>query len=408
MESLLHRGYQYRLYPTEEQQTYLMQTFGCRRKVYNAFVDSLYQQLEAAGYENGYLNKKQLTFETPAAMKSEFPFLKEVDSLALCNAQLDFQQAITNFNEQQDHKSYTKRSLRRKKNQGVEPTFRDLKGMPRFKSAKKGDFYFTTNNQSNGGKWNLIAVVDGFLKIPKLKTSIKINLHRPLPEGCIIKNATISKNSRGHYYVSLGVEFVRDIEPVQPEAFLGLDYAQQAFYVDSEGEKANYPHFYRKTEAKLAREQRKLSRMEFGSANWEKQKKRVATLHERVANQRKDWLHKQSTALANAFDAIGVEDIDLRAMSQTLRLAKNLMDNGFGMFRTMLQYKLEERGKCFVKIDRFYPCSKECHCCGYVYQELELGEETWTCPCCGATHDRNENAAINIREVTKQMVLIPV
>ena len=404
METLLHRGYKYRIFPTEDQRSYFMQAFGCRRKVFNAYVDALYNQLEARGYENGYIRMKNLDFITPAAMKKEFPFLKEVDSLALCNAQLDFQGAVRKFNEEYNKKSYTKRAMKRKKTLGIEPTFRDLKGMPRFKSAKNGDFSFTTNNQSNKGNWNLITLQDGWLHIPKLKTPIKVKIHRKLPKNCIIKNATISMDSRGWFYVSLGVEFIKDIEPVVPRTFVGLDYAQQDFFVSSENEKANYPHYYRKVETRLAKEQRKLAHMVKGSRNWKKQKKHVADLHGRVARQRQDWLHKKSTAIANQVDMVAVEDIDLRALGQTLHLAKNLHDNGFGMFRKMLQYKLEERGKFFVKIDRFYPSSKLCHCCGYVHTELELNDSEWTCPCCGEHLLRDYNAAINIREAGKSIL----
>lgn len=402
MDILLHRGYKYRIFPTEEQRAYFMRVFGCRRKVYNAYVDALYRQLEARGYQNGYIRKKELSFVTPATMKTDYPFLKEVDSLALCNAQLDFQSALTRFNKDFDKKSYTKRAMKRKRTLGIEPTFRDLKGMPRFKRAKKGDFSYTTNNQAGNGSWSNITLRDGWLRIPTVKSSIKVRVHRKLPDNCIIKNATVSMDSRGWFYVSLGVEFLKNIEPVKPQSFIGLDYAQKDFCVDSENEKANYPHYYRKAEERLAAEQRKLSHMVKGSGNWAKQKKRVATLHSKVARQRLDWLHKKSTVIADQFDMVAVEDIDLRAMSQTLHLAKNLLDNGFGLFRDMLQYKLEERGKLFIKIDRFYPSSQLCHDCGYIYDELKLRDTHWTCPCCGKLQDRNYNAAINIREAGKR------
>lgn len=405
MKTLLHRGYRYRIYPDAEQIEYFIQTFGCRRKVYNAYVDALYRQLEAMKYESGYIRKKDLHFMTPAAMKAEFSFLKEVDSLALCNAQLAFQRALTRFNKEFDKKSYTKRSLKRKKTLGKEPTFRDLKGMPRFKSIKNGDFSYTTNNQPCGGKWSNIIMEKGWLTIPKLKTPIRVKQHRPLPGGSIIKNVTISMDYKGRFFASLGVEYAKEIIPVQMGSFVGLDYSQQDFFVDSEGKKANYPHYYRKSEKKLVREQRKLSHMVEGSQNWKKQKKKVNAFHSKISQQRRDWLHQKSTIIANQFDMVAVEDIDLRAMGQTLKLAKNLQDNGFGLFRTMLQYKLEERGKVFVKVDRFYPSSKLCSYCGYVYTELELKDRKWTCPCCGAELDRDHNAAINIREAGKRLLI---
>lgn len=405
MEQVVHRGYKYRIYPTDEQKQFFMKIFGCRRKIYNTYVDALYTQLENLGYQNGYINLKSLHFDTPASLKRVFPYLKEADSLALCNAQLAFRGAVARFNKEFDKVSYTKRAKRRLKNLGITPTFRDLKGMPRFKSAKAGDFSYTTNNQSNDGKWSNITLQGSMLHIPKFATDIVVKVHRPLPKNCIIKNATISMDVRGHFSVSLGVEYVADISPVEPKTFLGLDYSQSNFFVDSEGKKANYPHYYRQAEVKLAREQRKLSHMVEGSNNWVKQKRRVSLLQGKVANQRRDWLHNQSTAIANNFDMVAVEDIDLRALSQTLRLAKNLQDNGFGMFRTMLKYKLEERGKQFVKIDRYYPSSKTCRHCGYVYAELQL-ERQWTCPCCHSVIDRDCNAAINIREVGKSMLLL--
>ena len=400
MEILLHRGYKYRIFPTEDQRSYFMQTFGCRRKVYNVYVNALYSQLEAQGYRNGYIRMKDLTFVTPATLKKQFPYMKDVDSLALCNAQLDFKNAVQRFNQKYDKQSYTKGALKRQKTLGIHPTFRDLRGMPRFKRAKNGDFSYTTNNQSVGGRWPNITLKDGWLHIPKLKTNIKARMHRKLPENSIIKNATISMDSRGWFYVSLGVEFVREIEPVVSKTFLGLNYAQQDFCVDSENMKANYPHCYRMTELRLMREQRKLSHMVNGSRNWEKQRRRVTNLHGIVGRQRQDWLHKKSTAIANQYDMVAVEDIDLIALRQTLHHANNL-HNGYGMFRTMLQYKMEERGKLFIKIDRSYPSSALCHCCGYVYAELEQNASRWICPCCGESLERDYNAAINIREAGK-------
>lgn len=405
MEQIIHRGYKYRIYPTEEQKDFFAKSFGCRRKVYNLYVDALYSQLEQCGYRNGYIDLKKIHFDTPAALKKQHPYLKEVDSLALCNAQLDFRSAVQRFNREFDKTSYTKRAIRRQRTLGIVPTFKDLKGLPHFKSAKNGDFSYTTNNQSNNGKWSNISLCGNMLRIPKITSPIRVKVHRHLPKECIIKNATISMDCRDRFYVSLGIEYLADITPVTPNAVVGLDYSQPDFFVDSEGKKANYPHYYRKSEDLLKREQRKLSHMVKGSCNWEKQKKRIAKLQAKVANQRKDWLHKQSTAIADAFDAVIVEDIDLRALGQSLRLAKIAQDNGFGMFRLMLQYKLEERGKQFVKIDRYFPSSKLCHHCGYIHAELKL-ERQWICPCCQNVIDRDYNAAINIREAGKSILRI--
>ena len=399
METVINRGYQFKIVPTAEQKAYFLQSFGCARKLYNHYVDTLYTYLDSIGYENGYIRMKEIPLDSPASMKNLYPYMKDVDSLALCNTQLDFKDAVKRFNEKFDKKSYTKSSLKRKRTLDIEPTFRDLKGMPRFKSKKNHCFSYTTNNQAGKEKdWHFITLKDGMLSIPKLKSLIKVKQHRSLPKDAIIKNATITMDCRGNFHVSLCVEYTINIERKSSKRVLGLDYSQADFYVDNEGRKANYPHYYRKAEEKLAKEQRKLSRKVKGSNSWQKQKQKVSKLQLHIVNQRKDWLHKQSFALANAYDAICVEDLDLRALGQCLKLAKNQQDNGFGMFRNFLKYKLEERGKQFVKVDKWYASSKICHSCGYVHQELQLTDRKWICPICGASHDRDQNAAINIRE----------
>lgn len=387
--------------PTDEQTAYFMQNFGCARKVYNLYVSALYDYLEKSNYQPGERIKlKDAQLPTPASLKVLYPYLKDADSLALCNAQQNFNKAVKKFNTEHDRKSYTKRSLKRKKTLGIEPTFRDLKGMPKFKSKKNNDYSFTTNNQAGAkGLWNQITLKDSQITIPKLKTTIKVIQHREIPDNGVIKNATIFMDCRGNFHISLCVEYKKTIEKQPAVHILGLDYSQSAFYVDSEGRKANYPHYYRKAEEKLKKEQRKLSRKIKGSNNWNKQKQKVSKLHQKVVNQRVDWLHKQSYHLANKYDAVCVEDLNLRALGQTLKLAKNQQDNGFGMFRNFLQYKLEERGKQFVKIDKWYASSKTCHICGYKKEDLQLADRVWDCPVCAAHHDRDQNAAINIKEV---------
>ena len=183
---------------------------------------------------------------------------------------------------------------------------------------------------------------------------------------------------------------------LNPDKALGLDYSSPHFYVDSQGVEADMPHFYREAEQGLAREQRKLSRMVRGSSNYKKQKKRVAVMYERVANCRKDWLHKQSKKLADEWDIVCVEDINLRGMAGSLKLGKSTNDNGFGLFRTILAHKLAEQGKAIVKIDKWFPSSKMCHVCGAINSELTLADREWDCEC-GKHHIRDLNAAINIR-----------
>ena len=173
--------------------------------------------------------------------------------------------------------------------------------------------------------------------------------------------------------------------------------------VFSDGRKSDYPGFYRMAEERLAREQRKLSHCEKGSRNYEKQRRRVAVCHEKVRNQRKDFLHKLSRELADSYDVIGVEDIDMKAMSRSLHFGKSVMDNGYGILRTMLGYKLEEQGKVLVKVDRFFPSSKRCSCCGKIKKDLQLSDRIYRCSC-GNIMDRDVNAAINIRMEAMRMI----
>lgn len=398
--------------------TECLQTFGCTRKVYNLYVDYLYDYLEKQGFVNGKIPKIDLPEVTFFKNQEKYKYLKTVDALALANAKINFEDAVKRYNEKCDHKSYTKRALRRDKS-GKEPlSFRGLKGMPKFHSRARGDFSYTTNNQkateSNKQKQDTIRLVGNMLHLPKLKEDIPLIIHRPLPEGAEIKNVTVSMDAKGDLYVSVCYEIVIKLDDEIREAvlngdesivdkltFLGLDYSQEDFYVDSEGGKANYPKYYKKSEEKLAKLQRELSHMVEGSNNYKKKLEEIKRLHRKIANQRKDFLQKLSTELVKLYDVIVVEDIDLRAMGETLSLGKNLHDNGFGMFRDMLSYKLERKGSVLVKIDRWYPSSKTCHECGYVNPDVTLGVDEWTCPSCGMHHDRDENAAINIREEGK-------
>ncbi len=394
---VVNRGYKFKIIPTQEQKDFFLQSFGCARKIYNLYVNELYEKLEKSGYQNGLIKKSDLHLSKYTDFVKEYEFMKKVDSQCLSSAKMDFNNAIQKFNTEYDRKTYTKRSRKREKTLGIKPTFKDLKGMPNFKSIKKNNFSYRTYNQSCGGKWNLITLVDLMLKIPKVKTMIKVKQHRPLPDGCIIKNCTISMDGKGIFYASLCVEYEIEEKQTPSNKVLGLDYSQHDFYVDSNGKKANYPHYYRKSEEKLKKLQKELSRKELKSNNWIKHKKKITNLQRHIANQRIDWLHKESRKITNGYDVVIVEDIDLRNMAQCLKLGKNVHDNGFGMFRTFLKYKLEEQGKQFIKIDKWFPSSKMCHCCGTVKEDLQLSDRWYVCDC-GYENDRDYNAALNIRD----------
>jgi len=357
-----NRAYKYRLYPTAEQQILFAKTFGCCRFLYNHMLaDKI-----AAYQKNGIMLKC-----TPAGYKEEFTWLKEVDSLALANVQLNLETAYKSF--------FTQKKS----------------GFPKFKSKKHSRCSYTTNNV-NGN----MAVGDAFIKLPKAG-HVKAVIHRIAPADYILKSITVSREPSGEYYASVLYEY----ETVENQAVLksqdakvmGIDFAMNGLGVMSDGSRCDYPGYYRISSEKLAREQRKLSHCEKGSKNHNKQRKKVARLHQKVKNQRKDFLHKLSRKLAGQYDVIAVEDLDMKAMSQCMNFGKSVMDNGNGQFVSMLEYKLKDKGSKLVKIDRFYPSSKRCCRCGNVKKELKLSDRVYRCDC-GNNMDRDVNAAINIRE----------
>ena len=368
----LNRAIMYRAYPTPEQQVLLSKTFGCVRFVWNHMLMDAQQFWDEAGV---------FFIPTPAKYKNEFPFLKEIDSGALCNAQLDLKEA-------------RKRHREDPKNVGV----------PTLKSKRKSKMSYTTNVHSyvkkDGQLVKTLELTEDAVHLPKVGF-VKIKKHRSPGNGWQLKAATVSCTRSGKYFISLLYEFEKDIHSIKPtkENSLGLDYSSHDFYVDSNGNVANYPRFYRRSEEKLARAQRRLSRMQFGSHHYDKQLYKVRILQEHIANQRKNFCHTVSTAIAKQYDAVFVEDINLRGLAGSLKLGKSTDDNGFGMFRTMLEYKLTSQGKTFAKIDKWYPSSKTCSVCGFIKDDLTLADRFWTCSACGTTHNRDHNAAINIRNV---------
>jgi len=207
----------------------------------------------------------------------------------------------------------------------------------------------------------------------------------------------------GKYFASLLFCCENQTAEKRPaEKFIGIDFAMQGMCVFSTGKRAEYPMFYRNTEKKLAREQRKLSRCQKGSQNYKKQKKRVALCHEKIRNQRKDFQHKLSASLAESFDAVCVEDLNLKGMAGGLHLGKGVHDNGYGLFLSMLEYKLEERGKYLIKVDRYFASSKICSVCGNKKEELSLSDRIYYCEC-GNRMDRDVNAAVNIMKEGKRI-----
>jgi len=354
----MNRAYKFRLYPNKEQELLFSKTFGCVRFVYNKMLgEKIYH----------YNETKQSLQTNPASYKKEFDWLREVDSLALTSAWSNLNTAYSNF-------------FRKPTN-----------GFPKFKCKKRDKDSYTTYNSKN-----TIRIVGSKIKLPKVGF-VNCKVHRSIPEHYVIKSATISRTITGKFFVSIlfEFEFIKPQPKLDKNKAIGLDYSSKSFYVDSQNIEADYPKFYRNSQTKLAREQRKQSKMAIGSKNRAKQRVKVAKISEKIKNQRLDFLHKLSTKLANLYDYVCIEDLNMKAMSQCLKLGKSTMDNGFGMFKTLLSYKLDERGKQLLKINKWFPSSKMCRFCGTVNTELKLSDRIWTCSC-GKELNRDENAAINI------------
>lgn len=288
MLEFVSRGYVYRAAPiSQEVETYLRQCFGADRKMYNLHVSHLYDYLEKSNYQVGepLPSLKKMGMPTVSEFKKQcvndnVAYLYLVDAFASNEAKQHFSKAISAFNKIAYKKQYKKSALKRQKTLGIEPTFRDLKGMPKFHSRKGSKAIYTTFNQ-NGN----IYMEDEILYLPSAQKSpikvvgLKLITHRPLPQGSKIKNVTVTMNTKGQFDVSICVEFPIEITSIgKPARILGLDYSQSHFFVDNEGKKANYPHYYRKMEERLAKEQRILSRRVKGSNRWEKQRLAVSGL----------------------------------------------------------------------------------------------------------------------------------
>ena len=303
-----------------------------------------------------------------------------MDSLALCNAQQNLKQAFENRRKNPKHF-----------------------GKLRFKSKKNKQSY-STNNQKG-----TVIIADGKIKLPKVGW-VKVKLHRQIIGT--IKTVTITKTPSNKYYVSILTEYENQILPIVPKKFVGLDYSMGELFVSSEGERANYPKYYRRAQKKLRRVQKKFSRSKKFGSNREKIRVVLSRIYEKVSNRRKDFLHKLSARLANGNDVIAIENLNLKVMAKRkcnggFSFGKSISDNGWGMFTQMLEYKLAWQGKSLVRIDKWYPSSQICSQCGYRNSGTKnLSVRRWTCPKCGANHDRDVNAAINIRNEGMKIICV--
>lgn len=357
----MERAYKYRIYPNKKQQELIQKTFGCARFVYNHFLD-----LRIKTYEN---NKKSLSFNDTSKLltqlKKDIEWLKEPDKDSLQKSLKDLDSAYQKF-------------------------FKEHAGYPKFKSKRNNHKSYRTSCTNNN-----IRYENKHVKLPKVgfvKTRDK-----QIPKGRIL-NATISQEPNGHYYCSL---CCTDIEMPQYQATnknVGIDLGIVDFAIFSDGTKIKNYSFYEKSESKLAKLQRELSRKTKGSSNWNKARIKVANLQKHISNQRNDFLHKLTTGIIKTYDIISIEDLDVYSMKETDSSIRNkrVSDVSWSEFRRRLTYKSQWYGRKLSVVDRYYPSSQICHVCGNKDGKRSEDVRYWVCPHCNSELDRDINAAINI------------
>ncbi|MCI9467367.1 MAG: transposase [Ruminiclostridium sp.] len=354
-----------RLYPTPEQETLFEKTFGCCRYIWNQMLSD---------QRRFYLETDTHFIPTPAKYKPKAAFLKEVDNQALIQEHNKLAQAFRVFFKNPE-----------------------IFGHPQFKRKKDDRDSFTACNHEFASGATIYITRDG-IRMTKAGI-VRAKFSRRPRNGWKLKRITVSRAHSGKYFCAILYECPTKLpEPVipTPETTVGLNYSVPHFYVTDDGTMANPPRWLKRSQEKLAKIQHQLSRMQPGSKNYEAAVQKFRLAHEHIANQRRDFIHKESRRIANEWDAVCVRSHDLVEMSKSLPHG-NVLDSGFGMFRMCLQYKLEQQGKPFLVVDRYTPTTRTCSICGLVRDAIQPKETNWTCPACGTTHRRDINAAKNIK-----------
>jgi len=360
------KSYKYKLNPNEDQKVLLNKHFGSIRFIYNFFLNERKREYETnKNTINYYDNAKSLT---GLKQQEDYSWLNEINSQSLQDSLKNLETSYKNF-------------------------FRFKKGFPKFKS-KHSKNSFTVPQ--------FVKIKNGKLKIPKFKEPIDVILHRTF--SGTIKQCTISKTPTNEYFVSILVETEHTKLPKTGKS-IGIDLGLKYFVITSDGYKYKNNRYTKTYQTKLKKAQQHLSRKKKGSNRYQKQKLKVAKLHKKITNSRLDNLHKVSTELIKKYDTIILEDLNIKGMIKNHKLSKHIADASWSKFITLLTYKAEWNDKQIVKIDRFFPSSKTCNCCGYINQNLKLDVREWTCPSCHAKLDRDLNASKNILNEGYKIIL---
>ena len=360
-EVSMEKAYKFRLYPNKTQEILIQKTFGCVRFIYNYFLDK-----RITAYKE---DKVTLTFNKCSKeltkLKQELIWLKEPDKCSLQNALKNLDMAFQNFFN------------------------RENVGYPKFKSKKNRYKSYRTSFTHNN-----ITFEGNRIKLPKIGR-VRIR-GKQIPQGRIL-NATVSQTPSGKYFVSICCTDVEKPDFIRTDKYVGIDLGIKDFVITSDGDKYSNPKYLKQSLNKLAKLQKELSRKTRGGSNWNKTRIKVARLHERVTNQRKDMLNKLSSELVMKYDVICIEDLQVSNMVKNHNLAQSISDASWSEFVRQLEYKSKWYGKELIKVDRFFPSSQTCNVCGYINKATKnLAVRTWICPNCNANHDRDINASINI------------